>query len=118
MNLKFYKILITLFFCFVVAGLHNIAFAQVPIDSTQLPTIIEEQLENLTESNEDNTTEDDSYLQDMNHFLKHPLNLNYADQGLLEQLQLLTPVQISNLLSYRKLFGNFINIYELQAIPT
>lgn len=107
-----------MFFCFVITASHNIAFAQIPIDSTQLPTVVEEQLENLTESNEDVATEDDSYLQEMNFFLKHPLNLNYADQGLLEQLQLLTPVQISNLLSYRNLFGNFINIYELQAIPT
>ncbi|MEO6819806.1 MAG: hypothetical protein ABI266_05860, partial [Ginsengibacter sp.] len=112
------KILITLFFCFVLTGFHNISFAQVKPDSTELPTVVEEQLENLTESNEDNTTEDDSYLQDINYFVKHPLNLNYADQGLLEQLQLLTPVQISNLLSYRKLFGNLISIYELQAIPT
>ena len=35
----------------------------------------------------------------------------------LKQLNLLTPVQISNLLSYRKLLGNFLSIYELQAIP-
>jgi hypothetical protein len=53
----------------------------------------------------------------MQHFLKEPINLNYADAGLLEQLNLLSPVQISNLLSYRKLLGNFISIYELQAIP-
>lgn len=105
-------------FCFVITVIQNIVLAQIPIDSTQLPTLVEEQLENLTESNEDITTEDDSYLQEMNHFVKHPLNLNYADQGLLEQLQLLTPVHISNLLSYRKLFGNFLSIYELQAIPT
>ncbi|MEO6949215.1 MAG: hypothetical protein ABI123_06275, partial [Ginsengibacter sp.] len=102
----------------MITVIQNIVLAQIPIDSTQLPTLVEEQLENLTESNEDITTEDDSYLQEMNHFVKHPLNLNYADQGLLEQLQLLTPVHISNLLSYRKLFGNFLSIYELQAIPT
>ena len=53
----------------------------------------------------------------MNFFLKHPVNLNDADAGVLEQLNLLSPVQIANLLSYRKLFGNFISIYELQGIP-
>ncbi len=37
--------------------------------------------------------------------------------GILEQLKLLSPVQIDNLLSYRKLLGNFLSIYELQAIP-
>jgi hypothetical protein len=81
------------------------------------PVIIEQQLEDLTAANEDVETEDDAYLQEMQHFLKDPINLNYADAGLLEQLNLLTPVQISNLLSYRKLLGNFISIYELQAIP-
>ncbi|MGN6194503.1 MAG: ComEA family DNA-binding protein, partial [Ginsengibacter sp.] len=81
------------------------------------PEMIEQQLEDITASNEDAETEDDAYLQQMQHFLKEPLNLNYADAGLLEQLNLLSPLQISNLLSYRKLLGNFLNIYELQAIP-
>jgi hypothetical protein len=54
----------------------------------------------------------------LNHFLRHPINLNYADAGVLEQLHLLTPLQISNFFSYRKLLGSFLSIYELQAIPT
>jgi hypothetical protein len=54
----------------------------------------------------------------LNHFLRHPINLNYTDAGVLEQLHLLTPLQISNFFSYRKLLGNFLSIYELQAIPT
>ncbi|MEO6134744.1 MAG: hypothetical protein ABIP35_06295 [Ginsengibacter sp.] len=82
-----------------------------------IPPVVEQQLENLTQANEDAITEDDAYLQEMQHFLKEPLNLNYADEGLLQQIRLLTPLQISNLLSYRKIFGNFIDIYELQAIP-
>lgn len=82
------------------------------------PERIEQQLEDLTAANEDAETEDDAYLQDMIHFLKEPLNLNYADAGLLQELNLLSPVQINNLISYRKLFGNFLSIYELQAIPT
>ena len=35
----------------------------------------------------------------------------------MQELKLLSPLQISNLVSYRNLLGNFINIYELQAIP-
>lgn len=88
-----------------------------PPVKTEPPTTIEEQLENLTESNEDAVTEDDSYLQDMMYFINHPINLNYADEGLLQQLNLLTPIQISNLLLYRKAFGNFLHIYEIQAVP-
>jgi DNA uptake protein ComE-like DNA-binding protein len=81
------------------------------------PEVMQQQLENFTEANEDVETEDDSYLQEIYHFLQQPVNLNYADAGLLQQLKLLSPVQIQNLLSYRKLLGNFLSIYELQAIP-
>jgi hypothetical protein len=90
---------------------------ETPLNPTEPPPIVEQQLEDLTEANEDVVTEDDSYLQEMQHFLKNPINLNYADAGTLEQLNLLSPIQISNLLTYRKLLGNFINIYEIQAIP-
>lgn len=82
-----------------------------------IPAVVEQQLENLTETNEDLETEDDSYLQELAHFIKNPINLNYADKGLLEELKFLNPVQISDFLSYRNLLGNFVSIYELQAIP-
>ena len=82
-----------------------------------LPPVIEQQLENLTENNEDAETEDDAYLQEMQHFIKDPVNLNTADEDDLITLRILTPIQIHNLLSYRNLLGSFINIYELQAIP-
>lgn len=88
-----------------------------PPNPADLPPVVEQQLENLTESSEDVVTEDDSYLQELVHFLKDPLNLNNADEGQLQELKLLSPVQISNLITYRKLLGKLINIYELQAIP-
>ena len=34
-----------------------------------------------------------------------------------QELKLLSPLQISNLISYRNLLGHLINIYELQSIP-
>ncbi len=82
-----------------------------------VPPVVEQQLENLTESGDDVETEDDSYLQELQHYIKDPVNLNYADKGQLEEFKFLTPIQITNLLSYRNLLGNFLNIYELQAIP-
>ncbi len=88
--------------------------AQVP----EAPVnIMEQQLEATTENNDDNETEDDSFLQQMQHFLQAPVNLNTADAALLKELLVLTPLQIENIITYRKLFGNFISIYELQAIP-
>ncbi|HEY8690272.1 MAG TPA: helix-hairpin-helix domain-containing protein [Chitinophagaceae bacterium] len=81
------------------------------------PPIIEQQLENLTENSDDVETEDDSYLQEMKHFLDDPMNMNTATESDLKELKVLTALQIQNLISYRNLFGNFISIYELQAVP-
>jgi DNA uptake protein ComE-like DNA-binding protein len=79
--------------------------------------VAEQQLENITENNSDNETEDDSYLQQMQQFIKHPVNLNTANEDELKELKILSPLQIQSLISYRNLFGKFIDVYELQAVP-
>jgi len=78
---------------------------------------VEQQLENNTENNEDVETEDDAYLQQMQQFLKHPVDLNRADVNELSELRILTPVQVQNLILYRELVGKLIDVYELQALP-
>ncbi|MEO5647166.1 MAG: helix-hairpin-helix domain-containing protein, partial [Chitinophagaceae bacterium] len=82
-----------------------------------LPAGSEQQLENLTETNEDVETEDDNFLQQMQQFSKNPLNLNTADANMLKDIRFLSALQIQNLINYRRIFGSFIDIYELQAIP-
>lgn len=77
----------------------------------------EQQLENLTADNGDVETEDDSYTQQMQQYLRHPINLNTATEAALAELRILTPLQINNLLSYRALMGPLIDTYELQAVP-
>ena len=77
----------------------------------------EQQLENNTENNQDIEPEDDAYLQRLQQFIKDPINLNEADEAALQELHLLTPLQIRQFILYRKLLGKFISIYELQAIP-
>jgi hypothetical protein len=89
----------------------------IPPDPTEPPPVVEQQLENLTEASDDAATEDDSYLQELVQFIKDPVNLNYTDEGQLKELKLLSPIQIGNFFLYKKLLGNFISIYELQAIP-
>ena len=79
-------------------------------------TTTEQQLENLTEQ-QDGEPEDDSYLQSLVQFRKNPLNLNTATKNDLEELKILSDLQIESLIRYRRLLGNFISIYELQAIP-
>ena len=103
-----------LFLLFVFFILNTWLFAQV----TEVPaTTTEQQLENITENNEDAETEDDSYLQEMVQFLKNPVNLNTADDNVLKELKVLSPIQIQNLISYKNILGKLVNLYELQAIP-
>lgn len=82
----------------------------------QPESILEQQLENLTEQ-QDGETEDDSYMQALMLFRKNPINLNTAEENELRELRILSELQIQSLLSYRRLLGNFISIYELQAVP-
>jgi hypothetical protein len=83
----------------------------------EIPVTTEQQLENQTDADQ-GETEDDSYLQDLEHFRKNPLNINTADAEELKQLRILTDLQIANLISYRNLFGKLISMYELQAVPS
>jgi DNA uptake protein ComE-like DNA-binding protein len=78
---------------------------------------IEQQLENLTDVDQAET-EDDSYHQQWERFRRNPLNMNTADENDLRELKILSGLQIANLISYRKLVGKFISIYELQAVPS
>ena len=89
----------------------TVCFAQIPTTTT------EQQMEAITENNDDAETQDDSFWQQLQQFSKSPLNLNTADEVMLKELVILTPLQIQSLISYRRLFGNLINIYELQAVP-
>lgn len=86
------------------------------IPAQDLPPTTEQQLENLADINPDES-EDDSYLQQLEQFKKHPLNLNTAKTNDLEELIFLTGLQIQNLVLYRNLLGKFLSIYELQTIP-
>jgi hypothetical protein len=105
----------------IVLAIAAILFCHAAIcqQETNLQTngIIEQQLETLAEQ-EDGETEDDSYLQVLDEFRKNRMNLNTAEESDLKELELLSDLQIENFLSYRRLLGNLISLYELQAIPT
>ena len=97
--------------------LFTIHFSQFTCLGQDIPPSTEQQLENLTDADQAET-EDDSYLQQLEQFRRNPLNLNTAEINELRELRILTDLQIANFISYRRLFGKFISIYELQAIPT
>ncbi len=78
--------------------------------------LTEQQLENLTELNEE-ATEDDGYWQQLESLRRHPLDLNRASREDLEGLPMLSALQIDAFFSYRKLLGKLSGLQELQAIP-
>ncbi len=59
-----------------------------------------------------------SLMLQLENLKKHPINLNRANADDLKELPELSDLQIESFLSYRRLFGDLLNIYELQAIPT
>jgi hypothetical protein len=83
----------------------------------ELPNSTKQQLENLADATEEET-EDDAYLQQLAYLRKEPLNLNTTTAAELQVFYFLTDLQIENLIQYRSKLGNFISIYELQAVPT
>jgi hypothetical protein len=90
-------------------------FISVHVFAQESP-VVEQQIENLTEA-EESETEDDSYIQSLQHYVKNKLNLNYANETELKEFSFLTPLHIASFLNYRKLFGHLISLYELQAVP-
>lgn len=93
-----------------------LVFASAISAAQELPVATQQQLEALADAVQ-SETEDDSYLQLLEQYRHHPLDINAADAAEWRELQLLSDWQIDNLLSYRKLLGYFTSLYELQAIP-
>lgn len=84
------------------------------IDSTE-DLATERQMESLA-NNDETESEDDSYMQKWQELKKRRLNLNSATESDLQELHLLTALQINAFLTYRNLMGKLVTIYELQAI--
>ena len=95
----------------------SLLFISAACFAQDLPPTTQQQLENIAETNEEDP-KDDNLLQQLDYFKKHPININTATTEELQTLKSLTDLQIVNLIRYRNVLGNLINIYELQAIPT
>ena len=91
-------------------------FAIASCYSQDLPPITQQQLENLAETN-DEEPKDDNFLQQLEYFRKHPINLNSATLEELQAIRFLNELQIASFFRYRSLLGNLIDIHELQAVP-
>lgn len=97
-----------LIFSFVLSG--QLVFAQ------EKSEVIQQRIEFIAEQLETEEIDLTNVIEQLNYYFDHPLNLNGATAEELEELNLLTSVQINDLLLHRKLFGKFISIYELQSL--
>ncbi|MFN5334816.1 MAG: hypothetical protein ACK5BV_06485 [Bacteroidota bacterium] len=98
-------------FIIVLHFLVGVLSAQETSDHVQ-----EQPIEQLGES-ESFVAEDDALIRHYQYLLQNPLDINKAQQQDLEELNTLSPIQITSFLTYRKLNQYLISIYELQAIP-
>ena len=88
------------------------------LDSIGPPEDLEYQIESYIENiGEDVDFDFNTLYETLNALLQKPLNLNQADENQLENLGLLSDLQINSLLNYREEKGALLAVYELQAVP-
>ncbi|PJA09906.1 MAG: hypothetical protein COX70_00465 [Flavobacteriales bacterium CG_4_10_14_0_2_um_filter_32_8] len=78
--------------------------------------IIEKRVEYLIEDAEESDADYNTILDQLSNYFNHPLNLNKADLNELEELGLLTNIQINNLLAHIEKNGKLMTLEELQTI--
>ncbi|MDX2360406.1 MAG: hypothetical protein QNK23_06345 [Crocinitomicaceae bacterium] len=78
--------------------------------------IIQQRVEFISELLETEELDLTNIVEQLNYYYDHPLNLNSAEMEDLQDLSLLSEIQINDLLLHRKLFGKFISIYEIQGL--
>ncbi|MCH2046411.1 MAG: helix-hairpin-helix domain-containing protein, partial [Saprospiraceae bacterium] len=74
-------------------------------------------IENLVEENDSEEFDLDTQFEYLEGFAANPLDINNAKPEDLEQLGLLSAIQIQALMNYRKRFGQLYSPYELQGVP-
>ncbi len=106
------KIIISLF---CILFFPNFLYSQ---EFSQIQSATEEQVAERTVNSEETIpNENDDYLQALVYLKSHPVNLNTANEKELNELGMLSQLQIESFLNYRKLIGMLISFNELQSIP-
>lgn len=98
------------FFLFCMA---TVAFGQeYPKKEINIDAFVQE----LFSQQEEDIDYEDLY-ESLFQLYAHPLNLNTASRDELASTYILSEEQLNHFFSYRKVNGNLLSIYELQAIP-
>ena len=82
----------------------------------QRSELIQQRIEFISEQLQVENLDLTNIVEQLNYFYDNPLNLNQVGAEELNELNLLTSIQIQDLLFHRKAFGKLISIYELQSL--
>ncbi len=85
-------------------------------DASEEREVVQQRIEFISEQLENENIDLIDVVEQLYYLYDHPLNLNQATAEELEEMQLLSEVQINDLLLHRKRFGKLISIYELQSL--
>jgi hypothetical protein len=80
-------------------------------------SIIEQRIEQIAESIENEAFDYNTLFEQLSVYIDFPLNLNKATVDELFSMGLLTNYQITQLILYRKNYGDLLSLYELAHIP-
>ncbi len=78
--------------------------------------VIQQRIEFISEQFQSESLDLTNVIEQLNFYFDHPINLNATSGEELEELYLLSGVQINELLLHRKAYGKLISIYELQSL--
>lgn len=78
--------------------------------------VLQQRIEFLIEKSGEESIDLSTLLDYWNYCHEHKINLNYTNEFELSQLSLLSPFQVSSLISYIEKNGKLLTVYELQAV--
>ncbi|MES2799509.1 MAG: hypothetical protein V4638_05800 [Bacteroidota bacterium] len=78
--------------------------------------IIQQRIEFISEQFESENIDLTNVIEVLNNRFDNPINLNNCTYDDLQELYILSDIQINDLFLHRKLYGNLISIYELQSL--
>ena len=79
--------------------------------------VIEKRIELLAENLEQEDLDYTTLFDVLAYYYDHPLNLNTANEEDLRELNLLSPFQVTSIISHRIQYGSFQTIYEIRNVP-
>lgn len=102
-------------FCILLfSAFCTFTYGQNVQENPLVAAIVEDFLEN-------NDTEDfdfNTIFENLNFYYQNPIDINKATEDELRDLLIINETQIRHFLDHRDKFGDFLTIYELQAIPS